>query len=76
MTRSTRRPRLALLGALLFWGGTVMTVLFVAAAVWLLANDGQPAWVLLLVSVLVAALGAGVVRLSRVPFSDALNIGF
>jgi hypothetical protein len=75
MTHSTGRRVVAILGALLFWAGVTMTVLFVAAAIWLLVDGTQPAWIILAVTVALTAVGAGIVRWSRVPFGEALNIG-
>jgi hypothetical protein len=74
MTHSTGRRVVAIVGALLFWVGVVGTVLFVAAGIWLLVNDSQPAWILLVVSVSLIGIGLGTVRWSRVPLSDALNM--
>ncbi|RCK71285.1 hypothetical protein DT076_02280 [Desertihabitans brevis] len=68
------RRVLALLGALLFWFGLSMTLLFVAAAVWLLAHGTSPSWVVLAVTVACAVLGRLLIRLSGAPLSDALNV--
>ena len=69
-----RRPWLALLGALLLWVGLAGTVLFAAAAVWLLVEGTQPSWIIFAVTVPVGVLGWWLVRRSGVPLGEALNI--
>ena len=71
---SKQRPVLAVVGVLLFWAGAALTLLFGAAAIWLLLQGSQPAWPLLVVTVSVGVLGWALVRISRVPFGDALNL--
>ncbi|WP_243232777.1 hypothetical protein [Microbacterium sp. CIAB417] len=73
---SKQRPVLALIGGLVFWAGAALTLLFAAAAIWLLFQGTQPAWWLLAVTVVIGLLGWGLIRVSRVPFGDAINTGF
>ncbi|MBW9094831.1 hypothetical protein JNB62_14150 [Microbacterium jejuense] len=76
MTSRKQRPLVALIGAVLFWLSASLTLLFGAAAVWLLINGQQPAWIILAVTVPVCALAVGLIKISRIPFGDALNVGF
>ena len=76
MTSRKQRPLVAVIGGVLFWLSASSTVLFGAAAVWLLFNGQQPAWIILAVTVAVGALAVGLIKLSRIPFGDALNVGF
>jgi len=69
-----RRPVLAVIGALVLWGGVACTLLFGAAAAWLLTQGLHPSWILLAASAALALLGLLLVRLSRVPLGEALNL--
>lgn len=74
MTVPLRRLFLALLGALLFWAGSALTLLFLAAAIWLLTEGREPSWILLAVTVPTAIVGWWIIRRSGVRMSEALNI--
>ncbi|MFE4463736.1 hypothetical protein ACFRCR_01340 [Oerskovia sp. NPDC056781] len=75
MSTPKERPFVALIGALLFLAGAAFTALFAAAAVWLLVTDGDPpAWGIFAVTVPVGAVGFWLVRISRVPLGEVLNI--
>jgi len=76
MTSRKQRPVIALIGAVLFWLAAASTFLFVIAAVWLLINGQQPAWIIFAVTVPLGALAVWLIKISRVPFGDALNVGF
>ncbi|MBD3943041.1 hypothetical protein IF188_15200 [Microbacterium sp. NEAU-LLC] len=76
MTSRKQRPLVALIGGVLFWLAASATLLFAAAAVWLLINGQQPAWIIFAVTVPLCALAVWLIRISRVPFGDALNVGF
>lgn len=66
---------LALAGALLYWLGTVSTVLFAVVLFWLLFAEGVVgAWYLIPIGGVVWLLGYLLVRHSRIPLSDALNL--
>ena len=64
---------LALIGSLLFWAGLVSTVLFIAAAIYLLATGSSPDWVIFAFTVPALVIGGLMVRTSGVPFGEALN---
>ncbi|MBD7999536.1 hypothetical protein [Oerskovia gallyi] len=69
------RPFVALIGALLFVAGVALTALFAAVAIWNLVHGGRGgAWGIFAVTVPVGALGFWLIRVSRVPVGDALNI--
>lgn len=72
MSSSQPRPLLGLAGALMFWGGLCFTLLFGAAAVWLLATGSQPSWILLAATASVCLIGLWLVRISGVPLGEAM----
>ncbi|KJQ53848.1 hypothetical protein [Microbacterium sp. SA39] len=72
MSSSQPRPILGLVGALMFWAGLCCTILFGAAAVWLLATGSQPSWILLAVTAGVCLAGWGLVKASGVPLGEAM----
>lgn len=76
MTSRKQRPMVALIGGVLFWLVAAATFLFVIAAVWLLINGQQPAWIILAVTLPLGALALWLIKISRIPFGDALNVGF
>ncbi|GAA5210003.1 hypothetical protein [Microbacterium kyungheense] len=76
MTSRKQRPVIAVIGGVLFWLAAAATFLFGIAAVWLLVNGQQPAWIIFAVTVPLGALAVWLIKISRVPFGDALNVGF
>lgn len=69
-----QRRALALIGALTFWIGVASTVLFGAAAVWLLFQGDQPSWILLLACAALIPAGWLLVRASGIRLGDALIV--
>ncbi|WP_261165048.1 hypothetical protein [Microbacterium sp. Marseille-Q6965] len=74
MPTSKRRRILAAIGAMLFAGGAGMSLLFAVAAVWLLVEGTEPAWIVLAATAALAVLGLGIVKLTGVRLGDALNL--
>ena len=75
MSTPRERPFVALIGALLFLAGVVLTALFAAVAIWnLVHGERGVAWGIFAVTVPVGAVGLWLVRISRVPLGEVLNI--
>lgn len=75
MSTPKERPFVALIGALLFLAGVVLTALFAAVAIWnLVHGERGAAWGIFAVTVPVGAVGLWLVRISRVPLSEVLNL--
>ncbi|MBD7949446.1 hypothetical protein [Oerskovia rustica] len=75
MSTPRERPFVALIGALLFLAGVVLTALFAAVAIWnLVQGERGGAWEIFAVTVPVGALGFWLIRVSRVPLGEVLNI--